>query len=87
MKRTSGKTANESCKLKITWLSTSSFAVPSYSIRTDKLYVRQEDTGDPRYGERTVFDAGGVLRQWDHATTRHAGETMPQTCRRALAGA
>lgn len=41
-------------------LSTSSFAVPSYSIRTDKAYVRQEDTGDPRYGARTVFNASHV---------------------------
>jgi hypothetical protein len=41
-------------------MSTSTFAVPSYSIRTDKLYVRQEDTGDPRLGTRTVFSARGV---------------------------
>ena len=34
---------------------------------------------------RLLFDAGGVLRHWDHTTTRHQGETMPQTCRRAMA--
>lgn len=40
-------------------LTTSSFAVPSYSIKSDKAYVRQYDTGDPRYGNRTVFSAHG----------------------------
>lgn len=38
-------------------LSTSSFAVPSYSIRSDRAYVRQYDTADPRLGQRTVFSA------------------------------
>jgi hypothetical protein len=36
-------------------LSTSAFAVPSYSIAADKAYVRQVDTNDPRYGTRTSF--------------------------------
>ena len=41
-------------------LSTSTFAVPSYSIRADKAYVRQDDTGSPRYGTRTTFNARNV---------------------------
>jgi lipopolysaccharide assembly outer membrane protein LptD (OstA) len=36
-------------------LSTSRFATPSYSINASKMYVRQEDTGDPRLGKRTAF--------------------------------
>jgi hypothetical protein len=36
-------------------LSTSAFAVPSYSIAAERAYVRQEDTNDPRYGTRTTF--------------------------------
>jgi hypothetical protein len=43
-----------------TELTTSTFAVPSYSVRTDKAYVRQVDTGDPRYGTRTIFKANDV---------------------------
>jgi hypothetical protein len=38
-------------------LTTSTFAVPSYSVRSSKAYVRQYDTGDPRLGNRTVFRA------------------------------
>jgi lipopolysaccharide export system protein LptA len=38
-------------------LSTSRFATPSYSINAQKIYVRQEDTGDPRLGSRTAFRA------------------------------
>jgi len=38
-------------------LTTSTFAVPSYSIRASQAYVRQYDSGDPRYGDRTVFKA------------------------------
>jgi hypothetical protein len=34
---------------------------------------------------RLVFDAGGVLRTWDRQTTQHLGETMPATCRKAMA--
>ncbi|HRK29831.1 MAG TPA: LPS assembly protein LptD [Tepidisphaeraceae bacterium] len=41
-------------------LTTSTFAVPSYSIRASKAYVRQYDTGDPRYGDRTVFKANNT---------------------------
>ena len=41
-------------------LTTSSFAVPSYSVRADKAYVRQVDTGDARYGTRTTFRADDV---------------------------
>lgn len=40
-------------------LSTSAFATPSYSINADRAYVRSYDTGDPRLGQRTVFDARG----------------------------
>jgi hypothetical protein len=36
-------------------LSTSSFKTPSYSINAQKAYVRSQDTGDPRYGNRTTF--------------------------------
>jgi lipopolysaccharide export system protein LptA len=36
-------------------LSTSRFATPSYSINASRMYVRQEDTGDPRLGNRTIF--------------------------------
>lgn len=38
-------------------LSTSNLAVPSYSIRATKAYVKQVETGDPRYGTRTTFQA------------------------------
>lgn len=38
-------------------LSTSRFATSSYSINAQKIYVRQEDTGDPRVGNRTAFRA------------------------------
>lgn len=38
-------------------LTTSTFAVPSYSVRATKAYVRQYDTGDPRLGNRTVFNS------------------------------
>jgi hypothetical protein len=49
-----------------TELTTSSFAVPSYSINSDRAYVRTYDTGDPRYGTRTVFDAqSNVFRTFD----------------------
>jgi hypothetical protein len=38
-------------------MSTSEFATPSYSINADKVYIRQTDTGDPRYGNRTDYVA------------------------------
>jgi hypothetical protein len=41
-------------------LTTSSFAVPSYSVRADRIYVRQEETGDPRLGTRTILSARHV---------------------------
>lgn len=47
-------------------LSTSAFATPSYSINADRAYVRQEETGDPRYGTRTAFTANNAtLRAFD----------------------
>ena len=47
-------------------LSTSAFAVPSYSIAADRAYVRQEDTGDPRYGTRTTWSTrGSTARMFD----------------------
>jgi hypothetical protein len=36
-------------------ITTSGFAVPSYSIRADKAYVRSEPSGDERYGNRVTF--------------------------------
>jgi hypothetical protein len=42
-------------------LTTSTFAVPSYSVRSDRIYVRQEETGDPRLGTRTNFHAKDVM--------------------------
>ena len=41
-------------------LSTSSFAVPSYSVRADKAYVHQQETGDPDIGTRTTFSGKDV---------------------------
>jgi hypothetical protein len=38
-------------------LSTSRFATPSYSINAQRIYLRQEDTGDPRLGRRMTFRA------------------------------
>lgn len=38
-------------------VTTSSFANPSYSIKSDRAYIREEDTGDPQLGVRTIFDA------------------------------
>jgi hypothetical protein len=38
-------------------LSTSQFATPTYSINASRMYVRQIDTGDPRYGTYTEFTA------------------------------
>jgi hypothetical protein len=47
-------------------LSTSTFALPSYSVGASKIYVRKEDTGDPRTGNRVTFNA-------DNATFRMFG--------------
>jgi len=38
-------------------LSTSTFALPSYSIAADRIYVRRVDTEDPRLGNRSTFRA------------------------------
>ncbi|HWE03636.1 MAG TPA: LPS assembly protein LptD [Tepidisphaeraceae bacterium] len=40
-----------------TKLSTSSFAVPSYSLAAEKLYLKSEPSGDPRTGDNVFFDA------------------------------
>ena len=42
-------------------VSTSNLAVPGYSLRTGRVYVSREDTGDSRRGTRTSFDARNVL--------------------------
>jgi hypothetical protein len=47
-------------QVKNTELTTSSFKVPSYSIRATSAYVREVDTGDPRYGSLTEFEADNV---------------------------
>lgn len=44
-------------------LTSSAFAVPSYSIAADKLYVRTEQTGDPEFPQRTTFDAQNATFQ------------------------
>jgi len=41
-------------------LTTSSFRVPTYSIKADKAYVRQTETGDPSFGNRTSFRGNDV---------------------------
>ena len=41
-------------------LTSSAFAVPSYSIAADRLYVRSEPTGDPQFPERIEFEAAGA---------------------------
>ena len=38
-------------------VSTSSFALPSYSIAAESVYIRKVDTDDPDLGDRTVFSA------------------------------
>jgi hypothetical protein len=38
-------------------LSTSQFLTPTYSVNADRAYVRQLDTGDPRFGTLTSFRA------------------------------
>jgi hypothetical protein len=47
-------------------LTSSAFAVPSYSIAADRLYVRQEPTGDPRYPSVVKFEANdATFRAFD----------------------
>ncbi|MBC8109080.1 MAG: LPS assembly protein LptD [Anaerolineae bacterium] len=41
-------------------LSTSQFRTPSYSIKADRAYVRQVETGDPRFGTQTQFVANSA---------------------------
>ncbi len=41
-------------------LTSSSFATPSYSIGLNKVYIREIDTGDPRYGTYTQFQGTGA---------------------------
>ncbi|CAN5383976.1 hypothetical protein BH09PLA1_BH09PLA1_24960 [soil metagenome] len=41
-------------------LSTSQFRTPTYSIKADRAYVRQVDTGDPRFGTQTQFVANSA---------------------------
>lgn len=38
-------------------LSTSQFLTPTYSFKASRMYVRQMETGDPRYGTYTEFTA------------------------------
>ena len=42
-------------------LSTSQFARPSFSIAADRIYVRSEDTGNPRLGNRISFNASNAF--------------------------
>jgi hypothetical protein len=41
-------------------LTTSTFAVPSYSARADRIYIRREPSADPRAGDRTTFSARNI---------------------------
>jgi lipopolysaccharide assembly outer membrane protein LptD (OstA) len=42
-------------------ITTSSFAVPSYSVRSSTAYIRQVPTNDPRYGNQTQFVANNAV--------------------------
>jgi hypothetical protein len=44
-------------------LSTSEFATPSYSLAATKAYIRQVDSGDPRIGTQTGYEAQNVTLQ------------------------
>jgi lipopolysaccharide assembly outer membrane protein LptD (OstA) len=44
-------------------LTSSAFAVPSYSIAADRIYVREEATGDPRYPNQFVWQANNATFQ------------------------
>ena len=47
-------------------LTSSAFAVPSYSIAADRIYVRQEATGDPQYPSSVYFEANnGTLQAFN----------------------
>ncbi len=41
-------------------LSTSAFATPTFGLGANTIYVRGEDSGDPRVGERVAFSAQDV---------------------------
>jgi hypothetical protein len=41
-------------------LTSSAFAVPSYAIKADRIYVHSEATGDPRFPERVNFEANNT---------------------------
>ena len=41
-------------------LTTSAFATPTYGLGASHIYVRSEDSGDPRIGERVAFSARDV---------------------------
>lgn len=41
-------------------LTSSAFAVPSYSIAADRVYVRSEATDDPQFPERVTFEANNA---------------------------
>ena len=44
-------------------LTSSEFAVPSYSMAADRLYVRSEATGDPQFPERIEYEASSATVQ------------------------
>jgi hypothetical protein len=44
-------------------LTTSSFALPSYSLAADHMYVRSEPTGDPAEGDRVVYEGRNTTLQ------------------------
>ncbi len=59
-------------------LSTSAFATPTYGLSAAHAYVREEDSGDPRVGERVTYsmprrDAGRVRACRSSTSPRPAG--------------
>ncbi len=42
-------------------MSSSAFSTPTYGLYTGHAYVRTEDTGDPRLGERVTYNADNVI--------------------------
>lgn len=47
-------------------VTSSSFKTPSYSIGMARAYIRQIDTGDPRYGSYSVYNGSDVTFQAYH---------------------
>lgn len=45
-------------------LTTSSFALPSYSLAADRMYVREEPSDSPAAGPRVLYDGQGVTFQF-----------------------